>query len=161
MFTQDTPLKIVPFTPEAFNSTYVAERLTALKARATRTPTIVTPEQLQAIADSPTNVLLLQIAEDDGETILVGFVHIAIVHLEDRALIGPIAIDEDSTPRGHGTPLMETAIEYVKNNFPSVRRIDLTNRPSHDHAAWYQKFGFVGRTEENGDPTTVYRLTLS
>lgn len=160
MFTQETPLEIVLFNENRFDLRELAERLTAFKASASRMPTPVTEAQLRDISNSPTNILLIQIAKDEETELVVGMVHISVVHLEDRAQIGPIAIDKDSTPRGHGTPLMEAAIEYIKAHFPDLRRIDLTNRPSHDLEVWYGKFGFKGRTEENGDPSTVYRLTL-
>lgn len=160
MLTNDTLLKIVRFNTEDFDPALVAERLTFLKARASRTPTPVTVEQLREIEESSTSILLLQFAEVEGGKMIVGMVHIAIIYLEDRAHIGPIAVDTEATPRGHGTPLMEAAITYVKEHYPEIRRADLTNRPSHDLEAWYARFGFKGRTEQNADPTTVYRLSL-
>ncbi|MFT5849968.1 MAG: N-acetylglutamate synthase-like GNAT family acetyltransferase [Patiriisocius sp.] len=153
-------LTIVEFKKENFDLTTLAERLTQFKASASRTPTPVTVEQLQAIDASPTNVLLLQLAETETEPLLVGMVHLSIVYLEDRAHLGPIAVETESLPRGHGTPLLEAAINHVKENFTGLRRLDLSNRPSHDLASWYKKFGFVSRTEETNDPTTVYRLPL-
>ena len=123
MLTNDTPLEVVRFTADDFDLPALAERLTAFKASASRTPTPVTQKQLQDISDSPTNVLLLQIAKDGDESLVVGMVHVAVSYLEDRAHIGPIAIDKDSTPRGHGTPLMEAAIEYTKTHFPDLRRV--------------------------------------
>lgn len=160
MLTNNTPLKIERFNTEDFDPTVVAERLTFLKARASRTPTLVTEEQLREISESSTSILLLQFTEEGGEMLIVGMVHIAIIYLEDRAHIGPITVDTEATPRGHGTPLMEAAITYIKEHYPEIRRADLTNRPSHDLEEWYAKFGFKGRTEENADPTTVYRLSL-
>lgn len=160
MLHNESPLKVVKFDASLYDVSPLAERLTDFKALASRTPTPVTVDQLTAISESKTGALLLQVAEEGDEQLVVGMVYVGVSYLEDRALIGPIAIDPKSTPRGHGTPLMEAAIDYAKKSFPSIRRIDLTNRPSHDLEAWYGKFGFKGRTEANSDPTTVYRLTL-
>ncbi len=156
MTEESIPLTIVRFRPADFDLAALATRLTEFKGVASRTPTPVTVEQLQAIGTSETNVLLLQMA---GE-IVVGMIHVAVIYLEDRAHIGPICVDTTNTPRGHGTPLMQAAIDYVTANFADLRRIDLTNRPSHDIGEWYKKFGFEPRTEAAGDPSTVYRLSL-
>lgn len=161
MLDTQSPLEIVRFNAKEWDLSQLAARLSVFKASASRTPTPVTEAQLEAINDNPTSILLLQVVHDGKEKLVVGMVHVAVIYLEDRALVGPIAIDKDSTPRGHGTPLMEAAIEYVKTHFPELRRIDLTNRPSHDLSTWYEKFGFKGRTEKNGDPTIVYRLPLT
>lgn len=160
MTNHQTELQIVKFSPADFDVPTLAETVTRLRATATRTPRPVTVEQLEAIGNSETSVLLLQVADMDGESKVVGIVHLNISYLEDRAALGPICIDKESTPRGHGTPLMEAAIAHVKEHYPTLRRIDLTNRPDHDHEAWYKKFGFIPRTEAYGDPTTVYRLPL-
>ena len=161
MLHANTPLQIVRFKAVDYNLDELAKRLTTFKSLTTRTPTSVTVDQLRAIDESPTNVLLLQVGKDDDEQLVVGMVHLAIIYLEDRVHLGPICIDANSVPRGHGTPLMQAAIEYVKTNFVGLRRIDLSNRPSHDYTEWYKKFGFTPRTEETGDPTTVFRLSLS
>ncbi len=143
------------FTAEKFDLVDLAGRLTELKAFASRTPTPVTVEQLEAIASSPEICrLTLQLTPD---RVVVGMVHLTIIPLEDRAHLGPICV-QLSEPRGHGTPLMEVAIADIWKHFPNVRRIDLSNRPAHDLASWYEKFGFVARTEETGDPSTIYRL---
>lgn len=145
----------VRFVADNYNLENLAATLTKLKTLVSRTPTPVTVEQLKAIAEGEhASVLLLQQIGSE----VVGMVHLSINHLEDRAHLGPIVVDK--TRGGWGTPLMEDAIAYIKDNFPQLRRIDLSNRPSHDLANWYKKFGFVPRTEVSGDPTTVYRLPL-
>lgn len=161
MADQQTRLQIVTFHASDFDLATLAQTLTALKATATRTPTPVTVAQLEAIDASPTSILLLQTADTEGGPLVVGMVHVAIIYLEDKAHLGPICVEKESTPRGHGTPLMEAAIAHVKANFPSLRRLDLSNRPSHDLTDWYQKFGFIPRTEAAGDPSIVFRLALT
>ena len=148
-------LVIKRFVAGDYELSALAATLTKLKAMASRTPTPVTVEQLRAIDQAETvAILLLQI---NGAQV-VGMVYISINHLEDRAHLGPIAVDK--VQGGWGTPLMEAAIAYIKEHFPQLRRIDLTNRPGHDHSAWYQKFGFKPRTAEAGDPSIIYRLHL-
>ncbi len=158
MSTISSSLETVRFIASDWNLESLAQRLTELKALASRTPTPVTVEQLEIIGGSELSVLLLQV--EHGTQSVVGMVHLMVNFLEDRAHLGPICIDKESQPRGHGTALMESAIEYIKINFSGLRRLDLSNRPNHDLAAWYSKFGFVERTEASGDPTTMYRLLL-
>lgn len=152
---RETQHEIVRFQVENYDLTALAQTLTKLKALASRNPTPVTVEQLRAIDEAKlTAVLLLQLNHHE----VVGMVYASINHLEDRAQLGPIAVDK--TKGGWGTPLMEAVIAYSKEHFPAVRRIDLTNRPDHDHSAWYQKFGFKPRTEATGDPSVIFRLNL-
>ena len=145
----------VRFVAAEYDLSALAATLTELKALTSRTPTPVTTEQLMAI-DSAKEVAILLLQKQDDT--VVGMVHLCINHLEDRAHLGPIAVNKPAG--GWGTPLMEDAIAFVKDSFPLLRRIDLTNRPDHDLGAWYQKFGFQPRTEATGDPTTVYRLNI-
>lgn len=130
-------LRVVRFTRNEFDLEQLAKWLTALKARASRTPTPVTAEQLDAIHDGDsTSVLLLQIAPDNS---VVGMCHLAVIYLEDRVHLGPICVQEGV---GHGTALRDAAIEYVRERYRDIRRIDATNRPDHDLVGWYKKAGF-------------------
>lgn len=152
---EHTNLRTVRFVAKEYNLPELAKILTNLKALASRTPTPVTVEQLEAIDQAQqVAVLLLQKSEEQ----VVGMVHVSINVLEDRAHLGPIAVDKSLG--GWGTPLMQDTIAYIKEHFPQLRRIDLTNRASHDLSVWYKKFGFVPRTKEAGDPSTVYRLNI-
>ena len=143
------------FVASEYDLAELSDTLSALKTLVSRTPTPVTIEQLKAI-DEGEHVSALLLQKVDNE--VVGMVHLSVNHLEDRAHLGPIVVNKEKG--GWGSPLMEDAISYIKTNYPDLRRLDLSNRPSHDHADWYKKFGFIPRTEESGDPTTVYRLSL-
>lgn len=150
--------QVTLFKAKDFDLSELSQTLTKLKGQATRTPTPVTVEQLEDIDSSPTSLLFL--LQSSNERKVLGMIHANIIHLEDRAHIGPLSVDSNVTSRGYGTKLMEEAVSYIKDNFPDLRRIDLTNRPGHDLSGWYQKFGFVARTEENSDPSIIYRLKL-
>ncbi len=152
---QDAQLEIIRFEAQQHDLTALAEVLSGLKALASRNPTPVTAEQLKAI-DEAKNVAVLLLQRNKGE--VVGMVHASINHLEDRAHLGPIAVDK--TKGGWGTPLMEAIIAHVREHFPDLRRIDLTNRPDHDYSDWYEKFGFKPRTPKSGDPSVIFRLNL-
>lgn len=153
------PLQVVRFTTDDFpDLTALATALTELKAIVSRTPTPVTANDLEQIA-AASAVCHLFIQLD--EAVVVGCCMITVSLLEDRAHLGPIVVQKAGAHTGYGTQLMKTAIAYVWEHCPVVRRIDLSNRPDHDLATWYTKFGFSPRTEAVGDPTTVYRLTRS
>ena len=149
-------LQIKRFTKAQFGDLEsLAEQLTRLKALASRTPTPVTVGQLKQVSDAgDLSNLFLQL---DGD-IVVGWCMITISVFEDRGHLGPVAVLKEGLHTGHGSPLVEFSINYVWDNFPEVRRIDLSNRPDHGLETWYRKFGFVPRTEVESDPTTVYRL---
>jgi len=151
----ETRLEIVRFKAQEHDLATLARTLSGLKALASRNPTPVTVAQLQAI-DGAKDIAILLLQLHGSE--VVGMVHASINHLEDRAHLGPIAVDK--TKGGWGTPLVETIIAYIKEQYPHLRRIDLTNRPGHDRSDWYQKFGFTPRTEATGDPTVIFRLKL-
>ena len=142
------------FSAKEHDLSELADTLSHLKSLASRTPTPVTVGHLEAIdRGREVSVLLLQF---QGNAV-VGMIHAGISHLEDRAIIGPIAVDR--VKGGWGTPLMEDMISHIRRHFPHLRRIDVTSRRTH-LADWYQKFGFRPRSKEAGDPTTVYRLDL-
>jgi len=150
-------LEVRLFKAADFDLTLLAAQLTELKALASRALTPVTVQELEQV-DTAGNVcnLFLQL---DGE-IVVGWCMITISVFEDRGHLGPIAVKKEGGHTGYGSSLMQFALDYVKENHPELRRVDLSNRPDHDLESWYRKFGFIPRTEVEGDPTTVYRLSL-
>lgn len=149
-------LHIVRFEKDSFTDLKsLAEELTVLKALASRNPTPVTVSDLEKVLNSEVCNLFIQIDEDD---VVVGWCMLTVSPFEDKANVGPIAVQKEGEHTGHGTPLIQFAIDYVFDSNPGVSRIDLSNRPQHDYSEWYRKFGFVPRTEAEGDPTTVYRL---
>lgn len=154
----DHSLQTIVFRSQPYNMAQLAERLSRLKALASRTPTLVLPSQLLAIRRSfGANRLLLQrIGTSSSAEAVVGMVNLAVVHLEDVVHLGPICVMRP----GRGTPLMWDVIKHIRLHFPHIRRIDLTNRPGHGRIEWYKRFGFIPRTVESGDPTTVLRLHL-
>jgi len=130
-------------------------QLTALKALASRSPTPVTTEDLLLVQNSGGVCnLFLQL---DGDMV-VGWCTITISVFEDRGHLGPIAVHKSGEHTGYGSSLLEFSLAYMWREYPNLRRIDLSNRPEHDLEHWYRKFGFIPRTETEGDPTTVYRL---
>ncbi len=152
---RETQLEIVSFVAGEHDLVVLAKVLSELKALASRHPTPVTVAQLRAISEAKdVAVLLLQVRAHE----VVGMVYASINYLEDRAHLGPIAVHKEKG--GWGTPLMEAIIKYIKEQFPDPRRIDLTNRPQHDHSEWYKKFGFMPRSEVTGDPSVIFRLNL-
>lgn len=153
---QKTELQVVRFDKETFSDLEnLAEQLTVLKALATRTPTPVTVADLEQVsaAGDICNLFLQQ----NGE-VVVGWCMLTTSLFEDTAHLGPIAVQKEGEHTGHGSPLLQYATHYTFQQYPSIRRIDLTNRPDHDLEQWYRKFGFVPRTEAENDPTTVYRM---
>lgn len=150
-----TELRTVRFCKSDFDIKKLAVDLTELKSLASRTPTPVTEEHLEQVEQSGGVCnLFIQL---DGEHV-VGWCTITISLFEDRAHLGPIAVFKTGKNTGYGTQLMNYSLEYIWRNYSDIRRIDLSNRPSHDLEIWYKKFGFVSRTETENDPTTVYRL---
>jgi len=149
-------LDVVRFEKSNFSDLEkLAADLTVLKALASRTPTPVTVADLEKVAAAGDVCnLFLQL---DGEHI-VGWCMLTVSLFEDTAHLGPIAVQKEGDHTGHGSPLMQFSIDYIFNTYQNIRRIDLSNRPDHDMEQWYRKFGYLPRTEEEGDPTTVYRL---
>jgi GNAT superfamily N-acetyltransferase len=151
----NSELKTVRFSKAEFDVPKLAKELTALKALASRTPTPVTAQQLEQVeASSDLCNLFIQL---NGNHV-VGWCTITISLFEDRGHLGPIAVHKTGEHTGHGTALMNFALDYIWQNYSEIHRIDLSNRPSHDLERWYKKFGFVPRTQAEDDPTTVYRL---
>ena len=152
-------MNVIRYTKETFpDSAALAVELTALKALASRSNTPVTPEEIEQIAGaSELCHLFLQVADSQ----VLGWCMVTVLPFEDRAHLGPIAVHKEPDRSGRGSQLLDTAIQFVENHCPTVRRLDLSNRPSHDLEAWYRSFGFVPRTEAAGDPTTVYRYQFA
>jgi|GEM_PF-6882052 len=148
-------LQLIRFEEGSFSDLgNLAEQLTSLKALASRTPTPVIVEQLQQVlAAGDLYNLFLQL---DGD-VIVGWCMITVSVFEDRGHLGPIAVQKEGEHTGHGSPLIKFSLDYMWEHYADLRRIDLSNRPSHDLETWYRKYGFVPRTEAEGDPTTVYR----
>jgi ribosomal protein S18 acetylase RimI-like enzyme len=130
-------------------STELVAAIASLVGQLSSSARAPTPDQLQAIVDSPASRLLLA---RGAEGRIIGMLTLVLFPIPTgvRAWIEDVVVDNDARGRGVGARLTHEALRLAAAH--GARTVDLTSRPGRDAAnRLYAKLGFELRA------TNVYR----
>jgi len=130
-------------------STELVAAIASLVGQLSSSARAPTPEQLQAIVESPASRLLLARGVDGR---IIGMLTLALFPIPTgvRAWIEDVVVDAEARGRGVGALLTQEALRVAAAH--GARTVDLTSRPGREAAnRLYAKLGFELRA------TNVYR----
>jgi ribosomal protein S18 acetylase RimI-like enzyme len=130
-------------------STELVAAIASLVGQLSSSARAPTPEQLQAIVDSPASRLLFA---RGAEGRIIGMLTLVLFPIPTgvRAWIEDVVVDADARGRGVGARLTQEALRVAAAH--GARTVDLTSRPGREAAnRLYAKLGFELRA------TNVYR----